>query len=217
MKLKYDIKEYVGKRFNNLTVLSRSYNNLNGESFFNCLCDCGKEKRVQANRIRNGKTKSCGCKHIRNGNFKHGLYRSTENIIWMGIKGRCYTPTSTSYKNYGARGIKMCDRWKNSFENFLADMGKRPSKKHSIERINNNGNYEPSNCKWATNLEQSKNKRTTKKIAFNGEVYCMIEWAEKLNISYQTLQHRFMNGWNIEEALTTPLIEANSHRNHKKK
>lgn len=119
----------------------------------------------------------------------------------MGMTGRC----RRGHKNYAARGIKVCDRWRESFANFLADMGPRPSSRHSIERKDNNGHYEPDNCVWATSAEQLRNTRRTRKITFNGKTQCLRDWATEKGWPYTTLRNRFVRGWSVERALTEPI------------
>lgn len=129
---------------------------------YRCKCDCGAVCLVSTQNLRSGKTKSCGCissEKTAERNRKHSGTFTPEYSVWCGIKNRCGNPNATSYEHYGGRGIKVCDRWLDSFDNFLSDLGKRPSKQHSIERINVDGDYEPSNCKWATAIEQANNKR----------------------------------------------------------
>lgn len=119
---------------------------------------------------------------------------------------RCTNPNDKRYKNYGGRGITVCKRWRNSFEKFLEDMGEPPTKEHSIDRINNNGNYCKSNCRWVTRKEQNRNKRNNRLITYKGKTQCLIEWAEEYNINYDTLWCRiYKYGWPIEKALTTPV------------
>ncbi len=124
--------------------------------------------------------------------------------IWMGINSRCRNRHVKAYNNYGGRGISVCERWR-CFASFLEDMGPRPSIKHQIERINNNGNYEPGNCKWATRKEQCRNKRNNRLLTFKGETRCVREWAEITGIGEGVIQDRIERGWNTEKALTTPV------------
>ncbi len=134
---------------------------------FNCLCECGNETNVLLDNLRNNNTRSCGCYNKEKSKKQlttHGLRYHPLYKTWDNMKTRCYNSNYIRYKDWGGRGIKVCDRWLNSFENFLSDMGERPTLKHSIDRIDNNRNYEPSNCRWATPHQQSQNRRiiTTK-------------------------------------------------------
>lgn len=136
----------------------------------------------------------------------HNDYRSPEYHTWSGIKARCYQSSNAAFKHYGARGIEVCDRWLNSYENFLADMGRRPSAKHSIERRNNDGDYEPTNCRWATKVEQARNRRTVKSATINGETLTIPEWAERYDVPSRLITQRIkILGWDAEKAVTTPI------------
>ena len=157
-----------GQKVNRLTVLNRVGTDSQRCAIWLCRCDCGKVVTVSSRHLKIGGVGSCGC--IRNeaksthGERLSGNKRTKEYKTWTAIKQRCYNPKTIGYKNYGGRGIMVCDRWLNSYENFLADMGRAPSPKHTIERNNNDGNYERSNCRWATSKEQAQNRRTTKRL-----------------------------------------------------
>lgn len=147
-----------GKTYDRLTVIRKVQNkNQKHNTHWLCRCTCGKETVVSKPNLTSGHTKSCGCLN-KDIITKHGKYKTAEYKTWCAIHSRCKNHKLKGYKNYGGRGISVCERW-GSFENFLSDMGKRPSSKHSIERVDVNGNYEPSNCKWATTKEQSINTR----------------------------------------------------------
>lgn len=118
-----------------------------------------------------------------------------EYRAWSGIKIRCYRPKSIGYKYWGGRGILVCDRWLHSYENFLADMGLAPSEKHTLDRINNDGNYEPGNCRWATRKEQIHNRRCSRKLSINGETKTLLQWALLYNVDYNKVWRRYMRGW----------------------
>jgi hypothetical protein len=165
MGSKLEIKE--GQVFGKLTVIKEVeptyYNKRNLRNVL-CKCECGNEKIILYRSVINNITKSCGCLQ-KDGNKKfekHGMYNSSEFRTWVNIKQRCYNINTPYYINYGERGIKVCNRWLESFENFYEDMGPKPTPYHSIDRINNDGNYEPSNCKWATKKEQQNNTRRNK-------------------------------------------------------
>ena len=156
-----------GQKFGRWTVNDDPHQRIKEETYWKCTCDCGNSRLVKANSLRSGKSVSCGC-YCLEVHTTHNKSHSTEYKTWQGILGRCYNKSYTEYPLYGARGITVCDRWKDSFENFYEDMGDKPSKNHSIERIDVNGNYCPENCKWITNHEQCLNKRTKNKTGYFG-------------------------------------------------
>lgn len=179
-------KDLAGKDFNNIKVLEFShtirYSVRTPHHFWKCQCHCGNVFIIDGTALKSGQ-RSCGCLQyllISEANKGHGLTKTSAHSTWGRIKQRCYNPKCSQYHNYGGRGIKMCDRWQ-SFENFLADMGQRPADKTSIDRINNDGDYEPGNCRWATSKEQSYNTRTS----LNAKGYCFIK-SKKKWVAYST-------------------------------
>jgi len=151
-----------GQRFGRLLILGRSASDRTGKQWWLCKCDCGSEKWISANNMSQGRIRSCGClKREVSPNLVHGhsIGPSTEYMTWATMVARCSNPGRRDYKYYGGRGISVCDRWRQSFPNFLADMGLKPNPLLSIDRINNDGNYEPGNCRWTTRSQQSSNQR----------------------------------------------------------
>lgn len=159
--------DMVGRKINRLTVISHVGSDSHRCATWSCLCDCGKTTIVSSRHLKSNGVQSCGC--VRNeaksthGDRKSGDGRAKEYKSWTSMKQRCTNPKNIGYKNYGGRGITVCERWFNSYVNFITDMGRAPSQKHSIERNDNDGNYEPNNCRWATALEQVRNRRNTLK------------------------------------------------------
>lgn len=146
----------------------------------------------------------------------HGKSGSPEHISWKSLKSRCLNKNNESYHLYGGRGITVCNRWINSFENFYADMGKRPTLKHSIDRVNNDGNYDPLNCRWADHIEQANNKHSNHFLTFKGETKTIAQWGRKFNISEQAIQRRLSRlNWTIEKTLLTPIKTKYRHTSKK--
>lgn len=201
-----------GMRFNRWTILENVFSISRRPLVVKVRCDCGKEVIGQANSILNGKSSSCGC--------RRGTHRKTNTRIyhkWEGMIQRCYDVNSKDFKSYGGRGIFVCEHWRNSFETFLEDMGPRPSPKHSIDRFpDNNGNYEPGNCRWATAKEQARNRRNNRTMIFNGQEKTVSEWAEIIGVQSCLLFKRIKMGWPNDEVLTTP-INTNYQRRMVKK
>ena len=204
----------IGKKFNRLTVVRQTdKRDSNGNIIWLCVCDCGNMVEQRGGSLTSGHAKSCGCwhrerssvfakKHLRT----HGLRKHRLYTIWEHMKQRCYNVNNKSYKDYGARGITVCNEWRCdflSFFNWAIDNGYRENL--TIDRINNNGNYEPSNCRWATNIVQNRNKRHLHMITYNHKTQTLVEWSEVVGIKYNTLERRINKyGWSIERALTTP-------------
>lgn len=210
MAIRYS-KEYlnslIGKKFNKLTILSFSKKDKNNSTYAVCQCDCGNIVETRLGRVINNETLSCGCVRKKYVDRKQAdlIY-----LVWFCMIRRCYNKQDEHYRLYGERGIIVCDQWKNSFSNFYdwaINNGYR--KCLSLDRINNNGNYEPSNCRWTTQKQQCRNKNTNKLITYNNETLCVVEWCEKLNLDYNLVRRRLYEGWDIEEAFFTP------RRNHK--
>lgn len=208
----------TGKRFGRLIVLERldkpSYK---GASWL-CKCDCGNSIIASSQSIRIGHTKSCGCynKEIRKQicierNTTHNKSKTKVFHTWTNIRQRCNNPNISAYHKYGAKGIKVCERW-NSFENFFADMGNPPTNKHTIERIDSRGHYEPSNCKWATMEEQQNNRTNNRLIEYNKQKMTLQKWSKLMGIDRKTISRRIDNGWPIEKALfIKPIIGRNQY------
>lgn len=201
--------DLIGKKFNRLTVIKQSNRNKHGQIQWLCECDCGKKTIVPGHCLRKGNTRSCGClqREIIGKLFtKHGHNskdgKSKVYQAWDDMTQRCTNPNFRQYKDYGGRGIIICERWK-KFTNFLRDMGEPTTNKHTLDRINNNGNYCKSNCHWATRKQQQRNKRNNHLITFGGKTQCLFSWAEETGIKYQTIQGRLGRGWSIEKTLTT--------------
>lgn len=181
-------------------------------SLWLCRCRCGAEKVVSGPVLTKGASRSCGClfKEIAS---THGRSKTSEYRCWMGAIRRCYNKHTKDYPDYGGRGITVCDRWRHDFAAFLADMGHRPSPRHSIERKDTDGPYSPENCCWATAKEQGRNKRNNRLLTFRGTTCPMSEWAELLGISLQTISSRIHQmGWPPEKALSTPVASKRRNR-----
>ena len=196
------IKYQVGQKYNFLTLVKFSHRE-NGTNFWIARCDCRTEKAFSVYDIYSGHTKSCGCfkiKKMSDSHRTHGMTETREYRIWCSMRNRCNNKNNKKYKYYGARGIKVCDRWLESFENFFADMGNCPEG-FSIERKNNDGNYEPLNCKWASDMEQGKNKRGIRKVILNGIEIPKVEAERILGICHDSIGQKSRNsGMTIQEA-----------------
>ena len=204
------VKDISGMSFGKLSVESFAYS-MNSRSYWNCTCKCGNKYVGQGKSIISGLTRSCGCLSAEVTSKRsrtHGGSQTPEYAIWAGMISRCENPNNSAYKHYGAIGIKVCRRWRNSFDNFINDMGKRPvsnrKREYSIERINRKKGYYPSNCKWATYSEQQNNKSNNTLLKFNGVTQTIAQWSSKNRIPYGTLLRRIKAGWQIERILTKP-------------
>lgn len=198
----------AGQRFGRLVVLGREGRDKRNQATWRCQCDCGGTLIANTRALRSGNTRSCGCLHkeiTRARLLTHGEGRTwaitPEYRSWRSMITRCYNSNLPSYKNYGARGISVCGRWRNSYEAFLQDMGRRPTLKHTLDRIDNDGNYEPSNCRWATRTGQVRNRRDTRRVVVNGISLSLAQACEERGLPYDTVHDRLERGWSVERAL----------------
>ncbi len=202
--------DLTGQRFGRYVALHRGVDWRPGNPAWVCRCDCGTEKTVRAASLRRGTTVSCGCYNSENKramcverNTTHGMSGSREYIVWSNMVQRCHDPNSTNYSDYGGKGIAVCDRWR-KFENFFADMGQKPSPKHTLDRSDSSLGYSPDNCRWATMKEQENNRTNNRRITFRGETLTLMQWAERTNLRREVIAARIDRlGWSAERALTT--------------
>lgn len=195
------IKHMIGLKYNRLTAIKEIGMGGRGVIYL-FQCDCGNTKEASGSEVRTGHIKSCGCYRVDltiAKNKTHGLVKTPSYVSWTAMKTRCTNPNSAAYKNYGGRGIKICDKWM-TFEGFLEDMGERPHG-HSLERIDNSKGYNKENCRWATNAEQNRNTRQNKFLTKNGKTMCMRDWANETGIPYPTIQDRVRRGWSEDRIL----------------
>jgi hypothetical protein len=198
----------LGQRFGKLIVISKTDKRLDGHICWLCKCDCGNEKILNGRNLRNGNTTSCGCyrnseikkRFITHGESANGKW-SNEYNCWHHIKSRCINVNNKNYKHYGGRGITICDEWINDFSSFLKDMGRKPTLKHSIERIDNNKGYCKENCRWATQREQCNNRRDNKKTVFDNKEYTISQLGEKLGIRSDRLRWQLKMNWTFEQII----------------
>lgn len=193
----------VGQKIGRLTVLTRGTGLNPKETYWYCQCECGNYITTTRRKLRSKNTRSCGClaKEKNVCQQTHGLAKQIpEYHIWCAMNRRCTNPNAPDYDRYGGRGITVCKQWK-SFAQFLADMGRRPSKKHSLDRIDNDQDYNPENCRWALSTTQQNNKQNNKLITHNGQTHTLAEWSKITGIKPSTLSWRIRNNWPTERAL----------------
>lgn len=207
-------KDLTKKKFGRWKVLA--YAGKRGtKHYWFCLCKCGKRKVIRGGSLSAEDTNSCGCWNdelVRIRFTKHGKRSTPEYYVWNSMLQRCTNPNVKCWHNYGGRGIRVCRRWRNSFENFLKDMGPRPSPRHSLDRFpDNDGNYEPGNCRWALCKHNNRNRRDNHLVKYKGETRPIAYWSERFNITFQTLRARLaMYGWSVRRALETPVRKKQS-------
>lgn len=202
------VVDMTGLRLGRLTVIGRA-DSIAGKAAWLCRCDCGKETVVRGYSLRNGDTQSCGCLHeeiIARGNFVHGASRSRLYGIWSTMKARCSNPNQDYFYRYGERKISVCEEWQ-TFEPFYEwAMANGYREDLTIDRMNNDGDYCPDNCRWATRKEQANNTSKTIHITYGGETHTLSEWSEIVGVPKTALWKRiYQRNWSVEKALTTPL------------
>src|SRR6267142_4778572 len=193
---------YCGQRFGRWLVLTPAQPN-----YWHCRCDCGSVKPVAGGSLRKGYSSSCGClrkETVAKRSQKHSDYVSKEYTAWSAMLRRCRNSKDPAYPNYGGRGITVCTPW-HTYTNFLRDMGRAPSTNHSIDRINNDSNYDPINCRWATAIEQNSNKRGARLLPWRGLLMTAAAWERHLGVAKGTIQDRLRAGWSVEDALLRPI------------
>lgn len=215
-----------GKTFGRLRVESVAGKTGSNNTIWRCVCQCGKVRNVIGSCLTSGHTASCGCistdriREIGYQQRRHGYSRpngshSPTYTSWEAMRSRCSDPAAIGYRNYGGRGITVCDKWNRSFDAFLADMGERPSRQTTLDRIDVNGNYEPGNCRWASKSQQCRNTRYNLVLEFNGKSLCVADWADELKMSRNAIYLRIKQGWSVERTLTTP-VKSRKPRSRKK-
>ena len=197
--------DLTGMRFERLNILCEIKERSKSKKvIWQCKCDCGRETFVSSAHLISGHTRSCGCiqreavKSLDNSTHKDS--KSATYYTWNSMKSRCYNPKNDSYYRYGGRGIQVCDRWLNSYENFLEDMGHKPDE-CSLDRINNDGNYDPTNCRWATIYEQANNMSNNVRMEYSGEIKTISQWARTLNIPRDKIYRRHKSHESLDKIL----------------
>ncbi|GAK09592.1 hypothetical protein [Geomicrobium sp. JCM 19038] len=202
------IKDLTGKRFGKLIVLRITDKRMGRSVCWECRCDCGNIIVTGSHLLKSGNTKSCGHHNNgkNNGNYEHGLFDQNLYKRWQGMKTRCYNSKTSQYKDYGGRGIIICDEWLNDFKSFYRwaiDNGYKENLQ--IDRIDNDGNYEPSNCRWVTLKQNSNKRRSSHYVTIDNETKTIADWCLIYKISNNVVRVRISRGWNEEKAITTPV------------
>lgn len=200
----------TGHHYGRWTVL-KEVGRKHGGALWLCLCECGTEREIRGSALRNGDSLSCGClmrekaSDLCKERATHKKSKTKVHYTWVNMLQRCGNPKAPGYQKYGAKGIKVCERWQ-TFENFLADMGDPPTSAHTIERIDSKGHYEPNNCRWATQVEQQNNRSSNRLITAFGKTQTLQKWSRESGFTYKTILRRLELGWAVEKALTTKPI-----------
>lgn len=209
--MQYRVRDMTGQTFGRLTVKAFRGTNKRRCALWECSCSCGHIVVVSSESLRKGNTKSCGCLHkdyVLRYMYKHGetgLTKTPEYKAWSSIMERCTNPLHKSWVSYGGRGIRIAPAWRISYLDFLKAVGRRPGRGYSIERIDNDGDYTPENCRWATAKEQGNNRRTNRWLDFNGCRKTVAQWCEELGLVRSTVTSRLRAGWAVGDILTNKL------------
>jgi hypothetical protein len=204
-------EDLIGQTFGRLSVAGVAPYNGHSKRWI-CVCDCGAVKYIATEKLASGHTKSCGClrreaiAEFNKSKKTHGQSGTAYYAVWNTMIARCERPRHISYPQYGGRGIRVCQRWRESFEAFAADMGERPDG-YEIDRRNNDGNYEPGNCRWVPQKANTRNRRVTPMHEHNGRRMALGDWAETTGIPYRKLKDRIRSGWSVERAINEPIKE----------
>lgn len=200
--------DLTAKKFGRWTVLARDGSNKHKQPTWACICECGTRKTITGGQLTNGASRSCGCfnKDVHRAvcierNKTHGLARTPEHNTWVNMRQRCLNPKVKGYAKYGAKGITVDPRW-DSFENFIADMGKKPTPLHSLDRINPLKGYGPDNCRWATMKQQQNNRTNNLAITYNGETLTMPDWSKRFGIPIETMRQRLKRGLPLDRVFS---------------
>lgn len=205
-------RDLSGQQFGRWTAIAESTRDRAGNVMWRCKCECGVVRDVSSNSLRNGKSKSCGCWNSEKARArlttlvtKHGLTLHPLYTVWNDMKARCFNRKDRSYPRYGGRGITVCNEWRNEFQTFYnwATVNGY-ARGLQIDRIDNEGNYEPCNCRWATRSENGRNKRNNRIIEFNGKAVCLSEWGEMTGLTAETIHKRIKRGWPLDRVLRLP-------------
>ena len=199
------LENITGQRYGRLTVVGLA---AIGPRAWVCKCDCGNAVTITNPKLRCGNNRSCGClqKEITGARFRtHGMTNQKVYRAWKAMIARCERPKTQLFHRYGGRGISVCTQWRESFQSFFNDMGHPPSSLHSLDRINNNGNYEPGNCRWSTRTEQLRNYSRNVLLTVKGETMPIAAWTERMGFPYREIENRIRGGWSVEDAVLTPI------------
>lgn len=197
--------DLTGQTFHYLTAIEYLGQKGN-KSHWLCECKCGNRKSFARDKLMTGDTKSCGCyaKELPHSQLTHGCSGTPEYYAWLNAKDRCYNPNYKFFHRYGGRGIRVHEQWINDFQSFIDHIGPRPSKEYSLDRIDNDGDYEPGNVHWVTQDKQSRNRSTNVEITINGHTRCMAEWCQIYGIHKATVSYRIKKGWDPVRAVQQP-------------